>query len=33
MNNYEVTVYIGAFIATASLIVTYFLTHKTGEKQ
>ena len=35
MSNYEVTVYIGAFIATIFLIVGYFLTHpkKSGERQ
>jgi len=35
MNNYEMTVYIGALISTIFLIVGYFLTHpkQSGEKQ
>ena len=33
MSNYEITVYIGAFIATVFLIVGYFLIHKTGEQK
>ncbi len=28
MSNYELTVYLGAFVATLFLIVAYFLTHK-----
>ena len=33
MNNFEFTVIIGAIIATIALIITYFLTHKTGEQK
>jgi len=34
MNNYEITVYIGAVVATIALISTYFLTHHNiGEKK
>ncbi len=28
MNNYEITVYMGAFVATFFLVVGYVLTHK-----